>query len=62
MRLVAVTVSGRRSRVEEFRIQPLHSLSTPGELGPESSTAQHGNNGLFGIISGLEIHFKRLRI
>lgn len=62
MRLVAVTVSGRRSVVEEFRNQLHSSSSIPGEQVPENSTVQHGNNGLFGTISGLPIHFKRLKL
>ncbi|MCG7879447.1 MAG: reverse transcriptase domain-containing protein [Candidatus Thiodiazotropha endolucinida] len=62
MRLVAVTISGRRCSVMEFRNQ-LHSLSsTPGDREPENSMVPPGNNGLFGTISGLAIPFKRLKL
>ena len=61
MRIVAAIVSGRRSITEDFRKQLQISSLALGGLGPGSSTDQLGRNGLFGIVSGLEIHFRPLR-
>ena len=62
MRLIAVTVSGRPSNVQEFRRQLHHSLSTPGVQGPENSITPLGSNGILGTISGLQVPFRRLKL
>ena len=60
MRIITVTVSGRRSIID-LRKQLQTLSSALGSLGPGSSIDQLGRNGLFGIISGLEIPFRPLR-
>lgn len=62
MRIIAVVLSGRRSVVEDFRQQLQISSSAHGDLAQGSSTVVHGTSGLFGIVSGLGIHFNRLRL
>ena len=61
MRLVAVTISGRHSLVREFRNRLPNLSSAPGDQEPESSIEPPGSSGLFGTVSGLPIHFKRLK-
>ena len=62
LKLIAMVISGRRWRVEEFR-RELQMLSlSRGEPEHENNTVQLGEAGVFGMISDFRISFDRLRI
>ena len=60
--MVAVILSGKDWRVKEFQDQQLASLSTPGEMGPESSMVWLGKTGIFGIYLDKLIPLIRLKL
>ena len=61
LRLVAAEVSGIHSKTEDFR-QNLPSLSScHGRQGLGNSINSHGEAGVLGIVSGVQIPFVRLR-
>ena len=62
LRIAAVTVSGRRCKVEDFQQELCRLYSTHGHKVPESSTSTPGTSGMCGTIYGMEIPFKRLRL
>ena len=59
--MVAVMLSGRDWRVKEFQDQQLASLSTHGEMVPESNTVWHGKSGIFGVFLDKLIPLIRLK-
>lgn len=62
MRIIAVTVSGRRCRIKDFR-KKLHPFSpVHGDKVPGSSISLLGGTGWFGTIAGLGVPFRRLRL
>ena len=62
LRIAAVTVSGRRCKVEDFQQELCKLYSTHGHKVPGSSTSTPGTSGMCGTIYGMEIPFKRLRL
>lgn len=62
MKIFAAILSGRRCRVEEFHKRLQRSSHRHGSVGLENSTSTPGDIGLFGIISGLEIRVKQLKL
>ena len=62
LRIAAVVVSGRRCRIEAFRQELYRLFSTRGDKVPKNSTSTPGTSGMFGIIYGMEIHFRRLKL
>lgn len=62
LRMVAVVISGKPCLVEAFQHKLQLSSSTPGVQGQENSTKQHGGCGSLGTMSGVQIHFRRLRL
>ena len=61
LKIFAAEVSGQSSVVKAFREKLQMSSAHLGNQAPESSIPMLGNDGLFGTISGLEIHYVRLR-
>ena len=62
MRILAVEISGRRYLVEEFQQKLQMSSLTPGAKELENSTKLLGECGVFGTVSGVLVHFRRLRL
>ena len=60
--LIGVIVSGQPWRVEAFRQVLRDSLLNHGVQERGVSTNMHGDNGVFGAVSGLKIPFKRLKL
>ncbi|KAL4225084.1 hypothetical protein ACF0H5_015778 [Mactra antiquata] len=61
LKLVTAIVSGNPLKTEEFRKHLQASLSNPGQQELPNSINMHGISGIFGTLSGLVIHFTRLK-
>ena len=62
LRIAAVAVSGKRCRIEAFHQELYKLYSTHGDKAPGNNTSMHGKNGICGIIYGIVIHFRRLKL
>jgi hypothetical protein len=61
LRLIAAIVSGNHSRVARFQHALQTSSSNLGHKGHVSNINMHGEAGVFGIISGVQVPFARLK-
>lgn len=59
--MVAVLLSGKSYKVEEFQQRQLTLLSTPGEMEPGNNTVWPGKNGIFGLYLGKPIPLMHLK-
>ena len=62
LRIAAVTVSGRRCKVEDFQQELCRLYSTRGHKVPGSSISTPGTSAMCGTICPMEIPFKQLRL
>lgn len=61
LKLIAAEVSGRASRIEEFRKILQSSSQNLGRKVPCCSTSMHGELGMFGTLLGIPVPFKQLK-